>query len=105
MTMFGSNRYTTKGVSTEVPADIVLFLWSLVDEPNVKSQGKMDYLQVFELKVLDHPDIVENQLILHRSEEPKYERSHALFVDELVATKVYVIDSIDYCTMLLAREY
>lgn len=103
--MFGSNRYITRGISDEVPVEIVLFLWSLIDELKLKSQGKMDYLQVFELKIQDHPDIVENQIVIHRTEEPEYKRSHALLVDTPIAAKVYVIDSVDYCTMLLAREY
>ena len=103
--MFNSNRYITRGISDEVPVEIVLFLWYLIDELKVTSQGKMDYLQVFELKIQDHPYIVENQIVIHRTEEPEYKRGHALLVDEPIATKIYVIDSMDYCTMLLAREY
>lgn len=103
--MFNSNRYITRGISDEVPMEIVFLLWSLIDELKVKSKGKMDYLQVFELKILDNEDIVENQIVIHRTEEPEYERSHALLADEPIATKIYVIDSMNYCTMLLAREY
>lgn len=103
--MFSSNRYITRGINDEVPVEIVLFLWSLIDELKLKSKGKMDYLQVFELKVQDHPDIVENQIVIHRTGEPEYKRGHALLVDEPIVTKIYVIDSMDYCTMLLAREY
>jgi hypothetical protein len=103
--MFGSNRYITRGINQELPMDLTIFLWSRVDALKLESDGDMDYLQVFELKKLDNPDIQENQLIIHRTEEPLYVRTYALSVEEPISDKVYVIDSGDYCTMILAREY
>jgi len=103
--MFGSNRYITKGINQELPIELTIFLWSRVDALKLESDGKMDYLQVFELKTLDNPDIQENQLIIHRTEEPLYVRTYALSVDEPISEKVYVIDSGNYSTMLFAREY
>lgn len=64
----------------------------------------MDYLQVFDLKALEQPNIVENQIVIHSSEKPVYKQSYSLVVDKRITTKVYVIDSAGYCTMLLARE-
>ena len=103
--MFGSNRYITRGINQELPMELAIFLWTRIDALKVESDGVMDYLQVFELKRLDNPDIQENQLIIHRTEEPLYVRTYALSVEKPISDKVYVIDSGDYSTMLLAREY
>ncbi|MBQ5989206.1 MAG: DUF960 domain-containing protein [Oscillospiraceae bacterium] len=90
-------RYLTRGVADSISPEIQLFLWSAVDNmPEPK-----DYLQIFELKA-------ENgvQYILHKSEEPEYERLYILAeAKQAVTTKIYCIDSEEYCTMLLAEEY
>lgn len=104
--MFNPNRrYMTKGIDRELPLDLLIFLWSLIDELKDASKGEMDYLQVFDLKRIKTPDVIGNQMIIHRTEVPEYKRSYALLVDQPITTKVYVIDSDEYCTMLLAHEY
>ena len=39
------NRYMTRKVAEEIPLEINILLWNLIDELNVEK----DYLQVFEL--------------------------------------------------------
>lgn len=103
--MFGSNRYITKGCNQELPMELIIFLWFRVDALKLESDGDMDYLQVFELKEITEPKVKSNQLVIHRAEQPEYLRTHAITVAEPITEKVYVIDSGEYSTMLLAREY
>lgn len=90
-------RYLTSGVDNTIPPDIQGFLWSAIDQmPEPK-----DYLQVFQLTVE-----YGYQEIDHTSEQPEYHMHYILAeVLKLVEAKVYVIDSGEYCTMLLAEEY
>ena len=103
--MFGSNRYITRGINQELPMELTIYLWSRVDALKLESDGDMDYLQVFELKEIKDPEVKANQLVIHRTEEPEYLRTHAITVEKPITEKVYVIDSEEYCTMLFAREY
>ena len=47
------------------------------------------------------------QKITHRQEQPEYEKSVAILANEeaVIIKKVFVIDDVIYCTMLLAEEY
>ncbi|MCC8111033.1 MAG: DUF960 domain-containing protein [Ruminococcus sp.] len=45
------------------------------------------------------------QIIQHTSEQPKFERTYVVMVENPVNEKIYVIDDTKYCTMLLAEEY
>ncbi len=103
--MFGDKRYMTRGINAELPMALIIFLWAKIDELKEESKGNMDYLQVFELKEIKQGDVAENQMIIHQTEVPEYKKSYALLVDEPITEKVYVIDSGDHCTMLLASEY
>ena len=42
------NRYITKGVNEQVPKEIQLRCWQLIDEKVKQSEIQMDYLQIFE---------------------------------------------------------
>ena len=103
--MFGSDRYITRGINLGLSMDLTIFLWSRVDALKLESDGDMDYLQVFELKEITDPEVKANQLVIHRTEEPEYRRTHTITVEKPITEKVYVIDSGDYSTMLFAREY
>ena len=97
--MFEGNkpRYLTRGVDTEIPLDLQLFLWTAIDE----MPQPRDYLQVFQLS-----NVNGLQSIRHSSERPEFEMTYVLpSVEMPVTAKVYVIDSGEYCTMLLAEEY
>lgn len=103
--MFGNKRYMTKGIDQGLPMELIIFLWSRIDQLKAESNGDMDYLQVFDLKEITEPAIEENQMVIHRTEVPEYSRSYAISVGKPITEKVYVIDSGDYCTMLFAEEY
>jgi len=89
--------YLTRGVDETIPVELQLFMWEAID----RMPQPRDYLQVFNLSV-------ENSLqcIIHKSEQPEYEMKYILpTVEKTVIAKIYVIDSEEYCTMLLAEEY
>ncbi len=97
--MFEPNkpRYLTRGVDAEIPFEIQLFLWDAID--NMPTER--DYFQVFKLS-----DISGLQTIEHSSEQPEFHMTYILTeVEKPVTAKIYVIDSVKYCTMLLAEEY
>lgn len=97
--MFESQRYITKGVQVSIPTEIQGLLWYLVDD--LKSQGiEQDYLQVFRLE--SGPKGLK---IIHIQEVPPYQKEHLVEVNCQLKEKIFVIDSEDYCTMLLAHEY
>ena len=95
-------RYITRGVSELIPFEIQLFIWGEID--NVVRADQVDYLQVFEFKVMDNHIEIE-----HRQEEPAYKKIHKIRKTEeyvnLHKVIVYVIDDIDHSTMLLSSEY
>lgn len=93
--MFNNQRYLTKGVQSEIPAELRFFMWEcikLVPEP--------DYLQIFRLE-----PIGTLQRITHEQEQPQFRREYLIPSDSPITAKIYVIDSIEYSTMLLAEEY
>lgn len=93
---FQGQRYLTKGIQTEIPFDLQMFMWYLINQlPEPK-----DYLQVFRLSVSDG-----TQHITHEQEQPEYHKEYDFKVEFPVTAKVYVIDDGDHCTMLLAKEY
>ena len=98
--MFDSKKYITKGIEATLPPGMDSLLWLLIETMEV---SKKDYLQVFELS----PNQGQ-QHIVHRQEQPPYEKEYDINwngCDELVTAKVFVIDDYDHSTMLLAEEY
>ena len=45
------------------------------------------------------------QHIVHKSEQPEYKMNYFIPTSKAVTAKVYIIDSEEYSTMLLAEEY
>lgn len=92
------NRYMTREIAENLPVEIAMLLWDLIDNLILEK----DYLQVFEI----NPIGVEVLEIVHKQEVPKYEVSvyiqNDLIKDKL---KIYVIDSIEYSTMMFSNEY
>ena len=94
--MFSNNRYFTKGVQTEIPLELQIFMWECID----KLSEPKDYLQVFNLSAAG-----ALQCITHTSEEPEYKMEYLMPSEAPITQKVYVIDDGDHSTMLLAEEY
>lgn len=95
--MFNNQRYLTKGVQTDIPFELQIFMWECIN----RLPEERDYFQVFKLEVVNGI-----QRIHHFSEQPEYSMKHLLpTVANPVNQKVYVIDDGDHSTMLLAEEY
>ena len=78
-----------------------MFLWALLDELVAKMAEEPDYLQVFDLS-----GDSDNQIIIHRQENPPYQAIYQFDkVGNPLQHKIYVIDDIEYSTMMLAEEY
>lgn len=106
--MFNSPRYITRGIQSDIPVELQILMWGLIDQLKNKKRFEIDYLQVFDLKT----DTGErNQLLIHRQEVPEYSMEYKFHVDNPVSAKIFVIDSQSdiegesYTTMLLASEY
>jgi hypothetical protein len=94
--MFNNQRYLTKGVQSEIPLELQLFMWGCID----KLLEERDYFRVFKLENLGGI-----QKITHFSEQPAYRKEYLIPIDNPITTKIYIIDSDTYSTMLLAEEY
>lgn len=94
--MFESKRYMTCGVQAEIPFELQLFMWALIDE---MSEPK-DYFQIFRLTVNNG-----KQHVYHESERPEYQAEYDIDIANPVTSKIYVIDDETHSTMLLAEEY
>ena len=96
--MFEGDKYITAGVKSKIPTRIQRRMWDMIEV--ARQETELDYLQIFELKRYE-----KLQTIVHRQEEPEFEKEYLMAADEIVREKVYIIDSGEYCTMLLAGEY
>lgn len=95
------NRYVSRQVNEVIPIQLQILMWSMIDD--LKDKKELDYLQIFRLKIKG--EIVE---IEHEQEVPKYKKQYK--VDKVMFPiehdmKIYVIDSVDYSTMIFAEEY
>lgn len=102
--MFSKNsRYTTRGINEKVNIRLQLLMWDLIDDLKSKANTELDYLQVFNLR--KEMDFI---FIEHNQEVPEYKDVHAVYIEGIELKddiKVFVFDSIEYSTMLLAEEY
>ena len=94
--MFNNQRYLTRGVETGIPLELQLFMWQCIDS----LPENPDYFQVFKLEPMGNM-----QRISHTSEQPEYHKEYIIPTVKPITAKLYVIDSVDYSTMLLAEEY
>lgn len=95
------NRYISRQANEIVPVEIQILMWNMIDE--LKSKIELDYLQIFRLKKKGDMVIVE-----HEQEVPPYKKQYELEESHISIErdiKIYVIDSIDYSTIILASEY
>lgn len=90
-----TNKYITKGVQSEIPIALQLFMFDCISVVPEK-----DYLQIFKLSAVNG-----KQRIIHEQEVPEFKREYLLNFPETINAKVYIIDDGEHCTMLLAEEY
>ena len=99
--MFNGKKYVSRQANEIVPIEIQILMWSMIDE--LKYKMELDYLQIFRLKKKENGVIIE-----HEQEVPPYKEQYELQQSHVSIEhdiKIYVIDSIDYSTMILAEEY
>ncbi len=96
--MFNKKRYITKGIELKLNLEIQTLLWNMIEE----LEGEKDYLQVFELIKIDK----DRLKIIHKQEVPDYHNESIVNYEfDEKYLKIFVIDDVDYSTMLMASEY
>lgn len=100
------NRYITRGVNEQVPKEIQLRCWQLIDEKVGQAEIQLDYLQIFEFNRDDQRGTIT---IIYSQEEPFFIDYHECRITSALASfqvkKLWVIDDKMYQTMLLPEEY
>lgn len=99
--MFNKLKYISVGIDNNIPTDLQLFLWNLIDTMNVE---KKDYLQVFKISSI-YKENTFKLIVIHSQELPNYIKEHLIAMNILINEKIYVIDEGPYSTMLLESEY
>lgn len=104
--MFPSNCYMTRQISEEVPFVLQQLMWNLIYE--LGKYSELDYLQVFTFKAFNAQD--DTITLVHSQEEPEFYAEHLLKVPRVIGErlenrKIYIIDDIEYATMLFSTEY
>lgn len=95
--MFTNERYLTREVEHQVPIEIQLLMWDLVEKLEEK-----DYLQIFELTPKGS-GIVE---LVHKQEIPEITSIYKIKNTEIKEKmKLYMIDSGEYSTLMFSHEY
>lgn len=97
--MFDKKRYITTGIYKTIPSYFKKFIWDFINNMDGIEQ---DYLQVFELSSENNV-----QKVTHSQERPKYKREYLVYntPHSPIKAKIFVVDSGEYCTMMLAEEY
>ena len=95
--MFENQKFITRGVLSNIPAEITDLMWNRVLTMKVE---KKDYLQVFTLTKTP-----TGQHIVHTQEQPPYRYELDVPCDDAVDAKIFIIDDLTHSTMLLAEEY
>ena len=97
------NRYVTRGVSEEVDIRLQIILWSMLDKLKDKGNVELDYLQIFKIRKEG------NKIVINQSQEvPEYSCTYEIELEDVELDdeiKIYVIDSVEYSTMLFPSEY
>lgn len=94
-------RYISRQANEIVPVEIQVLMWNMIDE--LKSKMELDYLQIFRLKKKEDRVIIE-----HEQEVPPYKEQYELQGSHISIDhdiKVYIIDSGEGATLILAEEY
>nr|WP_320024557.1 DUF960 family protein [uncultured Acetobacterium sp.] len=102
---FNNPGYMTRGFQAEIPIETQQMIFTLMNKAK-QTLPAMDYLQVFKLdKVSSNGSFL--QCLTHTQEIPPFEETVFLVLpeDQIITTKIFVIDDGDHHTFLLASEY
>lgn len=93
------NRYITKGIANTVPAEVIVFIWDMIESMETRPR---DYLQIFRFS-----KVGTGVALTHEQEQPEYKNTVMLFgnFDIPAGITVYVIADESNATMLLSSEY
>ena len=82
---FNSKKYITKGIAETLLPELQLFLFSCIDTMRIKTDGQLDYLQVFRLET-----VTENNIsllhICHEQEQPRHPDVLSYMSDNLLSS-------------------
>nr|WP_278679044.1 DUF960 family protein [Clostridium paraputrificum] len=98
-----NNRYVTRGVNEEVDIRLQLIMWSMINKLKDEGNIEIDYLQVFKLRKEGKKVIIEQS-----QEVPEHKVSYEIEIEDVEIgneNKIYVIDNVEYSTMLIPSEY
>ena len=101
---FDGKRYITRGINEKIPLEVQLMMFAGLDVMRDKTDGELDYLQIFKLETIENDGVLTLH-IHHEQEVPEAEKDYIYPVCKRIDEKVYIIDSEEYVTMLLAEEY
>ena len=98
------SRYVTKTINIELPFKLHIILWLLIDELINDKSFKVDYLQVFNIY-----RVYNGIKIIHTQEVPPYKNEIFINRTDIILSakhyKIFVIDSVEYSTMMFSNEY
>lgn len=98
-------RFITRGIDSNVPRELQIFCWQVIDEFIKGNNYQVDYLQIFEFEEKQSEELK----VIHRQEEPKYQKSYEFRsegnLSKCKLSKLWVIDDGENQTMLLPEEY
>ncbi len=100
---FNGKRYITRGINDTLPVDIQLILFQSIELMRSKVE-ELDWLQVMMLDTIKK-DGVKVLHITHEQEQPEGKVEYYIPIESTINCKVFVIDDVEYVTMLLAEEY
>ena len=97
------NKFMTIGVKENISLDVQLFMWNEIEE-RINAGKQVDYLQVFNISVIDEVRGIVK--IEHTQEVPEYKKTLIIKSKGIKSNlKVFVIFESEYATMMLASEY
>lgn len=99
--MFQNQRFMTRGIQAEIPLELQIFMWAAIDE--LRNIKPLDHLQVFKFRPAGNGKALQE--VVHIQEQPPYSKLYLLNIETPITAKIFIIDSIEYATMLLASEY
>lgn len=99
-------KYSTSTVAAQIDLDIQLLLWKLIDDLKIRGY-EMDYLQVFELYIIEtrHGPL---QKVIHRQEVPARKHEMMFAVEKPINSRLWIVDNGDEegnAVMMYPSEY
>lgn len=96
-------KYQTRTVAFDVNLEIQMILWSMIDK--WKEHGKeLDYLQIFELSIVNING-KPVQKVIHHQEVPPLKEEKLFKVHQPMNCRLWVVDSEVAAVMMFPEEY